>query len=263
MLSWHDVYVHDMHMCTTAVRCSAIEGILHRYHHCGPIVMLEDKGICKGSSLQMAFREFSAIGLLKPTRGHLTPRLGTSSLLSLHVDVWRLIFLKLSLPRDGVRECSAPCNSILYVRLFFKNGTDLTVFVILQVIYACLLVNGVFINLLLNHGVRRLQGIYFCANAQVANAGCMYSVIVYFLHCICVCDCDSRHESLTMLTHSVMVRRSHLLARCYFGMMRMCTTSSSSYSFIFFSASYWLLSCSASCFAATVLRNWSSLISIQ
>jgi uncharacterized metal-binding protein len=63
-------------------------------------------------------------------------------LLSLHVDVWRLIFLKLSLPRDGVKGCSAPCNSILYVRSFFKNGTDLTVFVILQVIYACLLVNG-------------------------------------------------------------------------------------------------------------------------
>jgi hypothetical protein len=80
-----------------------------------------------------------AIGLLKPTRGRLIPRLGTSSLLSLHVDVWRLIFLKLSLPRDGVRGCSAPCNSILYVRSFFKNGTDLTVFVILQVIYACLL----------------------------------------------------------------------------------------------------------------------------
>jgi uncharacterized metal-binding protein len=38
-----------------------------------------------------------------------------------------------------VRGCSAPCNSILYVRSFFKNGTDLTVFVILQVIYACLL----------------------------------------------------------------------------------------------------------------------------
>jgi hypothetical protein len=36
----------------------------------------------------------------------------------------------LSLPRDGVRGCAAPCNSILYVRSFFKNGTDLTVFVI-------------------------------------------------------------------------------------------------------------------------------------
>jgi hypothetical protein len=65
--------------------------------------------------------------------------LGAIGLLNLHVDVWRLIFLKLSLPRDGVRGCSAPCNSILYVRSFFKNGTDLTVFVILQVIYACLL----------------------------------------------------------------------------------------------------------------------------
>jgi hypothetical protein len=123
-----------------------------------------------------------------------------------------------------VRGCSAPCNSILYVRSFFKNGTDLTVFVILQVIYACLLVNGVFINLLLNHGVHGLQGIYFFASAQIANAGCMCSVIVYFLHCICVCDCDSCHESLIMLSHSVMVRCSHLLARCYLGTMCMCTT---------------------------------------
>jgi hypothetical protein len=80
-----------------------------------------------------------AIGLLKPTRGHLTPRLGTSSLLSLHVDVWRLIFSKLSLPRFGERGCSAPRTSILYVRSFFKNGTGLTVFVMLQVIRACLL----------------------------------------------------------------------------------------------------------------------------
>jgi hypothetical protein len=132
--------------------------------------------------------------------------------------------LKLSLLRDGVSGCSAPCNSILYVRSFFKNGTDLTVFVILQVIYACLLVNGVFINLLLNHGVRGLQGIYFFASAQVASVGCMCSMIVYFLHCICVCDCDVRHESLIMLSHSVMVRRSHLLARCYLGTMYMCTT---------------------------------------
>jgi hypothetical protein len=37
-------------------------------------------------------------------------------------------------------------------------------------------------------------------------------------------DCDSRHESLIMLSHSVMVRRSHLLARCYLGTMCMCTT---------------------------------------
>jgi hypothetical protein len=46
------------------------------------------------------------------------------------------------------------------------------------------------------------------------------------LHCICVCDCDSRHESLIMLSPSVMVRRSHLLARCYLGTMSMCTTVS-------------------------------------
>jgi hypothetical protein len=44
----------------------------------------------------------------------------------------------------------------------------------------------------------------------------MCSVIVHFLHCICVCDCDGRHESLIMLTHSVMVRCSHLLARCIY-----------------------------------------------
>jgi hypothetical protein len=69
----------------------------------------------------------------------LIPRLGTLSLLSLHVDVWRLIFLKLSLPRDGVRRCSVPCCPMLYVLSFFKNGTDLIVFVMLQVSYACLL----------------------------------------------------------------------------------------------------------------------------
>jgi hypothetical protein len=89
-------------------------------------------------------------------------------------------------------------------------------------------VNGVFINLLLNHGVRGLQGIYFFTSAQVASAGCMCSMIVYFLHCICVCDCDGRHESLIMLTHKVMVMHSHLLARCYLGTMCMCTTFLSS-----------------------------------
>jgi hypothetical protein len=52
----------------------------------------------------------------------------------------------------------------------------------------------------------------------------MCSVIVYCLHCICVCDCDSRHKSLIMLSPSVVVRRSHLLARCYLGTMCMCTT---------------------------------------
>jgi hypothetical protein len=63
--------------------------------------------------------------------------LGAIGLLSLHVDVWRLIFLKLSLPHDGVRGCSAPCCSMLYVHSFLKNGTDLTVFVMLQVSNAC------------------------------------------------------------------------------------------------------------------------------
>jgi hypothetical protein len=98
-----------------------------------------------------------------------------------------------------------------YAHPFLKNGAHLTLYV-WQVIDTSILVNGIFINLLLNHGVRGLQGIYFFASAQVANAGCMCSVIVHFLHCICVCDCNSRHESLIMLSHSVMVRRSHLLA---------------------------------------------------
>jgi hypothetical protein len=51
----------------------------------------------------------------------------------------------------------------------------------------------------------------------------MCSVIVHFLHCICVCDCDGRRESLIVLSRSVMVRHSHLLARCYLGTMCMCT----------------------------------------
>jgi hypothetical protein len=173
----------------------------------------------------MAFRIFKCHRAFKPTRGRLTPRLGTSSLLSLHVDVWRLIFSKLSLPHDGMRRCSVPCSSILYVRSFFKNGTDLTVVVMLRVSCTCLLVKGVFINLLLNHGVLGLHGIYFFASAQVASVGCMCSVIVHFLYCICIGDYDSRHESLIVLSRSVMVRRSHLLARCYLGTMCMCTTS--------------------------------------
>jgi hypothetical protein len=116
------------------VRCSAIESILHRYHSCGPMLVLEEVA----HDWHLGY--LGTLGLLGAIR-----YLGAIRLLSPHVDVWRLIFLKLSLPRDGVRGCSAPCNSILYVRSFFKNGTDLTVFVIEQVIYACLLVNGVFI----------------------------------------------------------------------------------------------------------------------
>jgi hypothetical protein len=87
------------------------------------------------------------------------------------------------------------------------------------------LVKGVFINLLLNHGVHGLQGIYFFASAQVVSVGCMCSMIVHFLNCICVCDCDGRHKSLIVLSRSVMVRRSHLLAWCYLGTMYMCTTT--------------------------------------
>jgi hypothetical protein len=62
------------------------------------------------------------------------------------MDVWRLTFSKLSLSHDGVRGCCAPCSSILYVRSFFKNGIDLTVFVMLQVSMLVLLVKAVFIN---------------------------------------------------------------------------------------------------------------------
>jgi hypothetical protein len=105
----------------------------------GPYLCWRIRGIIEEVAYEWHLGYLGAIGLLKPTRDRLTPRLGTSSLLSLHVDVWRLIFLKLSLPRDGVRGCSAPCSSILYVRSFLKNGTDLTVFVMLQVICACLL----------------------------------------------------------------------------------------------------------------------------
>jgi hypothetical protein len=120
-------YLGTMCLCTTAVRCSAIEGILHRYHSCGPMLMLEEVAYDWHLGYLGALGLLGAIGYL-----------GAIGLLSLHVDVWRLIFLKLSLPRDGVRGCSAPCNSILYVRSFFKNGTDLTIVVILQVICACL-----------------------------------------------------------------------------------------------------------------------------
>jgi hypothetical protein len=44
-----------------------------------------------------------------------------------------------------------------------------------------------------------------------------------------VCDYDGRHESLIMLSHSMMVRRSHLLARCYLGTMCMCMTGECPY----------------------------------
>jgi hypothetical protein len=60
----------------TSVRCSAIEGILHWYHHCGPIVMLEDKGICRGSSLQMAFRVFRCHRAPKTNEGSLDTSFG-------------------------------------------------------------------------------------------------------------------------------------------------------------------------------------------
>jgi hypothetical protein len=64
------------------VKCSAIEGILHRYHHCGPVCMLEVKGKCRGISLQMAFRIFRCHRAFKPTRGRSTPRLGPQAYLA-------------------------------------------------------------------------------------------------------------------------------------------------------------------------------------
>jgi hypothetical protein len=97
----------------------------------GPYLCRRIRVIIEEVAYEWHLGYLGAIGLLKPTRGRLTPRLGTSSLFSLHVGVWRLIFLKLSLPRDGVRRCFAPSCSMLYVPSFFKNGTDLTVFVML------------------------------------------------------------------------------------------------------------------------------------
>jgi hypothetical protein len=135
----------------------------------GPYVCwrIKDKG--RRSSLRVAFRIFRCIGLENQRWCLLTPRLETSSLLSLHVDVWRLIFLKLSLPRNGVRRCSAPCYSILYVLSFFKNGTDLTMFVMPQVSYACLLLQkddamlmsvGVVVLILRTERINVLEGVF-------------------------------------------------------------------------------------------------------
>jgi hypothetical protein len=60
----------------TPVRCSAIEGILHRYHRCGPIFMLEDKGNYRGSSLRMAFRIFRCHRAPKTNEGSLDTSFG-------------------------------------------------------------------------------------------------------------------------------------------------------------------------------------------
>jgi hypothetical protein len=85
----------------SSVRCSAIEGILHRYHSCGPMLVLEEVA----HDWHLGY--LGALGLLGAIR-----YLGAIRLLSLHVDVWRLIFLKLSLPRYGVGRCSAPSYSL-------------------------------------------------------------------------------------------------------------------------------------------------------
>jgi hypothetical protein len=58
------------------VRCSAIEGISHRYHRCGPVCMLEVKDKCRGSSLQMAFRIFRCHKAFKTNEGSLDTSFG-------------------------------------------------------------------------------------------------------------------------------------------------------------------------------------------
>jgi hypothetical protein len=74
------------------VRCSAIEGISHWYHRCGPVCMLRSRVNIEEVAYKWHLGYLGAIGLLKPMRDRLIPHLGTSSLLSLYVDVWRLIF---------------------------------------------------------------------------------------------------------------------------------------------------------------------------
>jgi hypothetical protein len=69
--------------------------------------MLEDKGIIVEVAYEWHLGYLGAIGLLGAI-GYL----GAIGLLSLHVDVWRLIFLKLSLPRYGVGRCSTPGYSL-------------------------------------------------------------------------------------------------------------------------------------------------------
>jgi hypothetical protein len=58
------------------VRCSAIGGVLHWYHCCGPIFMLKDKGGYRGSSLRMAFRIFRCHRAPKTNKGSLDTSFG-------------------------------------------------------------------------------------------------------------------------------------------------------------------------------------------
>jgi hypothetical protein len=62
--------------CVGCVMCSAIESISCRYHYCGPIVMLEDMGSYRGSSLRMAFRIFRCHRALKTNEGLLDTSFG-------------------------------------------------------------------------------------------------------------------------------------------------------------------------------------------
>jgi hypothetical protein len=59
-----------------SAKCSAIEGISHRYHRCGPIFMLEDKDSYRRSSLRMAFRIFRCHRAFKTNEGSLDTSFG-------------------------------------------------------------------------------------------------------------------------------------------------------------------------------------------
>jgi hypothetical protein len=58
------------------VRCSAIHSISYRYHRCGTVCKLEDKGNCRGSSLRMAFRIFRCHRAFKTNEGSLDTSFG-------------------------------------------------------------------------------------------------------------------------------------------------------------------------------------------
>jgi hypothetical protein len=121
------------------VRCSAIEGISHRYHRCGPVCMWRSRVNIEEVAYKWHLGYLGAIGLLKPTRGHLTSRLGTSSLLSLHVDVWRLIFwswVSHMMEWEGALHLVTLCCMCFHS---WRMALTWLCFVMLQASYACVL----------------------------------------------------------------------------------------------------------------------------
>jgi hypothetical protein len=152
----------------------------------GPYLYWRIRGIIEEVAYEWHLGYLGAIGLLKPMRDRLTPRLGTSSLLSLHVDVWRLIFwswVSHMMEWGGALHLVVPCYMCIHSSRMAMTWLYLWCY---KWVMLVLLVNGVFINLLLNHGVRGLQGIYFFASAQVANAGCMCSDYLFLALHLCV-----------------------------------------------------------------------------